>query len=441
MKTVSSLFLLLFGWLPLVAQQAPTFTTVEWSGSMTIYEVNVRQFSEQGTFKAVEARLPELKALGVGILWLMPINPIGEQNRKGPLGSYYAVRNYTGINPEFGTEAHFHDLVKAAHQLEMKVIIDWVANHTSWDHPWVKTNPDYFTKNDKGEMVPPVADWQDVVDLNYDNKDLRKDMIEAMKYWVSEFNIDGFRCDVAGMVPVDFWDAARRELDAIKPVFMLAEAHEAALHVNAFDMTYGWQQKDYFNKLAAGTLKATDLINYYTNEEQKHYHPSNYRMLFITNHDENSWNGNEYKRLGDAYQVMSVLTFTLPGMPLIYNGQEAGMTQELKFFERDPIQWKDHPNRAFFTNLTWLRKDNKALWSGSYGGSLTWLEAGNKETILSFKREKEGNTVVVVANLSKDPGSFELKGMGPMNDYFTGKTEKNLKGKLKPWEFRVYVSE
>lgn len=425
------------------AQQKPAFKTVEWSKNATIYEVNVRQFSESGTFKAVEAKLPELKELGVGILWLMPINPIGEKNRKLPLGSYYSVRNYTGINPEFGTEAHFQDLVKKAHELGMKVIIDWVANHTAWDHPWVSTNPDYYTKNSKGEMIAPVADWADVVDLDYSNQGLRKDMIESLKYWIEEFDLDGFRCDVAGMVPVDFWDSARKELDKVKPVFMLAEAHEPELQLHAFDMTYGWQFKDYFNKIAQGSQNADSLRYYLVSREQKMYHQNNYRMLFITNHDENTWNGNEYKRLGDAYQVMTVLTFTLPGMPLIYNGQEAGMTQELKFFEKDPIQWKDHPNKALYKKLTALRLKHPALWTGEYGGELKFLATSDDKNVFSFSRKKDADEIQVVVNLTGKEKEITLKSTafeGLSEDLLSGETvnlKPGLKVKLEAWSWKI----
>lgn len=444
---ISLLFLSLLGFSTGFSQTKPTFATPDWSKNRTIYEVNVRQFSKDGTFKAVEARLTELRDLGVGILWLMPVNPIGEFNRKGSLGSYYAVRNYTGINPEFGTEAHFRDLVDQAHRLGMKVIIDWVANHTSWDHPWVRTNPDFYTKNAKGEMVPPVADWADVADLNYDNALLRTTMIESMAYWLKTFDIDGFRCDVAGMVPVEFWDSARRELDKIKPVFMLAEASEPELHLNAFDMTYGWQHKDVFNKLASGKFTADSLRSYLTDREFKTYHPANYRMLFITNHDENTWNGNEYKRLGDAYNAMTVLTFTLPGMPLIYNGQEAGMTQELQFFERDPIQWKDHPNRAFFTRLTALREKNPALWSGLYGGNFTFARTSSDGGVFAFTRESGANKLLILVNTTSKEQSGTVRKTSWTGKAVNGLTAEKTEIKpglnfiLKPWDYQIWIAE
>lgn len=441
----TGIFLLIFGIaFGSFAQQKPAIKTVEWSKNATIYEVNVRQFSESGTFKAVEAKLPELKELGVGILWLMPINPIGEKNRKLPLGSYYAVRNYTGINPEFGTEAHFHDLIKKAHELGMKVIIDWVANHTAWDHPWVLTNPEYYTKNSKGEMIAPVEDWADVADLDYSNQGLRKDMIESMKYWVEEFDLDGFRCDVAGMVPVEFWDSARKELDKVKPVFMLAEAHEPELHNHAFDMTYGWQFKDYFNNIAQGKHNSDSLRSYLVNKETKMYHPDNYRMLFITNHDENTWNGNEFKRLGDAYKVMTVLTFTLPGMPLIYNGQEAGMTQELKFFEKDPIQWKDHSNNALYKKLTSIRLKHSSLWTGEYGGNFEIQTTSDDQKVFSFSRKKDADEIQVLVNLTGKEMEVTLKStgfVGKSEELLTGETinlKSGLKVKLAPWSWKIW---
>ena len=213
--------------------------TPEWVSNATIYEVNVRQFTPEGTFAAFEKELPRLKAMGVDILWLMPIHPIGELNRKGSLGSYYAVRDYRGINPEFGTHEDFSRLVAAAHQLGMKIIIDWVANHTSPDHLWIEEGRlDWYTLDSMGKVQPTIGtDWWDVADLNYDNEELRSEMIECMSYWVRDFNIDGYRCDVAGWVPMDFWTRARASLDQIKPVFMLAEAEGNELY-SAFEMTY-----------------------------------------------------------------------------------------------------------------------------------------------------------------------------------------------------------
>ncbi|MFM7770168.1 MAG: alpha-amylase family glycosyl hydrolase, partial [Bacteroidota bacterium] len=260
----------------------------DWSKNATIYEVNVRQHSPQGNFAALEKDLPRIDSLGIDILWLMPIHPIGELNRKGSLGSYYSVKNYTGVNPEYGTLQDFKKLVNTAHGLGMKVIIDWVGNHTAWDHPWMTQHPDWYTKDANGNVIPPVADWSDVADLNFDNKEMRKEMIRALEYWVKECDIDGYRCDVAMMVPTDFWDEARAALDAIKPVFMLAEAEQKDHHLKAFDMSYGWELLHIMNGVAKGE-KNIDEIDAYMLRQAADYPKSAYKMCFTTNHDENTW--------------------------------------------------------------------------------------------------------------------------------------------------------
>lgn len=279
------------------AQNGKQVIHPEWSINANIYEVNVRQYTPEGTFAAFEKHLPELKKLGVDIIWIMPINPIGKQNRKGALGSYYAVANYKTVNPEFGTVDDFKKLVNKTHKLGMKIIIDWVANHTAWDNIWVKDHPEFYTRDAKGNFVPPVADWEDVIDLNYDNKELRSLMIDAMKYWVKECNIDGFRCDVAAMIPIDFWNEAVPELKKIKHVFMLAEANENFVH-QAFDMSYNWQLKDLMNDIAKGKKNAEDLVKLFEKEKQE-YKTDDYRMSFTTNHDLNSWDGTEYVKIGE----------------------------------------------------------------------------------------------------------------------------------------------
>ena len=293
----------------------------EWSKNAVIYEVNVRQYTPEGTFNAFAAHLPRLKELGVDILWFMPITPIGELNRKGSLGSYYSVKDYRDVNPEFGTMEDFKNLVAQAHEQGMYVILDWVANHTAWDNYLVEQHPEWYAKNDNGEMISPF-DWSDVVQLDYNQPGLRDYMADALKFWVTEANVDGFRCDVAEMVPTDFWNRARAELDQIKPVFMLAEAEVPEHHEYAFDMSYGWEFHHIMNNIAKGTMNADNIQEYLTKEAGRF--PANaYRMQFITNHDENSWNGTVFERLGDAVETMAVLSYTIPGMPLIYSGQES----------------------------------------------------------------------------------------------------------------------
>ncbi|MDP4206572.1 MAG: alpha-amylase family glycosyl hydrolase [Bacteroidota bacterium] len=414
-----------------------------WSRKAVIYEVNIRQYTPEGTFKAFAPNLQRLHDMGVDILWFMPINPISVKNRKGPLGSYYSVADYLKVNPEYGTLDDFKAVVKKAHQLGMKVIVDWVANHTGWDNPWITAHPEWYTHNEKGEIVPPVPDWLDTADLNYDNQEMRRAMINAMKYWIQEADIDGFRCDVAGMVPVDFWNEARKQLDTVKPVFMLAEAWEPQLSEKAFDMVYGWDLLHLMNDMYAGKKKPADLDKYFAHVDSI-YNPDAYIMNFISNHDENSWNGTEYERMGSAVKAFSVLTFTAPGMPLIYSGQEASLKHRLKFFEKDTISWKDLSMQKFYKQLTTLRKSNPALFSGTDGGMVKILTTTQPDKVFAFSREKKGNKVVVVLNLSKSPVNVQITNLRPLNgkDYFAHKPfvlNTATKLVLPAWGYKVVV--
>ncbi|MFZ5940510.1 MAG: alpha-amylase family glycosyl hydrolase, partial [Bacteroidota bacterium] len=335
----------------------------EWSKNAVIYEVNIRQYSEEGSFNAVTANLERLKNLGVDILWLMPVHPISELNRKGELGSYYAVQDYKGINPEYGTAEDLQALVDSAHAMGMKVILDWVANHTGWDNPWITEHPEWYTHDSTGAVIPPVPDWSDVADLNYDVKEMRSAMIDAMAYWVKDFDVDGFRCDVAWGVPVDFWNEARTVLDTIKPVFMLAEAEDPALMKSAFDMCYGWEFHHIINSIATGDKKVSSFREYFAKVDTLFGHDDIF-MNFITNHDENSWAGTEFERFGNGVAVNALLTYTVPGMPLIYSGQEVGFNKRLEFFEKDPIDWTDKGWTDFYTRLNQLKHEHSALWTG-----------------------------------------------------------------------------
>ncbi|MBU0473243.1 MAG: alpha-glucosidase C-terminal domain-containing protein [Bacteroidetes bacterium] len=380
----------------------------EWSKNAAIYEANIRQHTPEGTFKAFEAHLPQLKDMGIGIVWLMPIQPIGKENRKGSLGSYYSISDYTAVNPEFGTIDDLKSLVNKAHKLGMHVILDWVANHTAWDHPWVKSNPEFYTKDSDGNFVPPVADWSDVIDLNYDNHELRMEMTKSMEFWITNCDIDGFRCDVAAMVPTDFWNSVTNTLTKIKPVFMLAEASEPELQEHAFDMTYGWQFKDLMNDISKGKKSVEDLYDYYKWQKAT-YSPDDYQMMFTTNHDENSWNGTVKERLGDAVETFAVLTGVVNGMPLVYSGQEAGLDKALKFFEKDTIVWKDNNLRNIYTKLFQLKKTNKALWNGTSGGEMNIIKSSDEKNIFSFTREKNGDKIVSIFNLSPNKTSFSIE--------------------------------
>ncbi|MBU0765802.1 MAG: alpha-glucosidase C-terminal domain-containing protein [Bacteroidetes bacterium] len=416
-------------------------TTPEWAKNSTMYEVNIRQFTPEGTFKAFEAHLPRLKDMGVDILWFMPVNPIGEKNRKGTRGSHYSVKNYNALNPEYGTFEEFKALVAKIHEMGMYVLIDWVANHSAWDNVWVKEHPEYYTKDTNGNFVPPVTDWTDVIDLNYDNPDLRRAMTDALIFWVKEADIDGFRCDVADMVPTDFWNNARAELDIIKPVFMLAEAEKGEMHEKAFDMTYSWKLLHLMNDIAKKKkypAEISDVLEW----EKTEFPEEAFRMRFTSNHDENSWNGTVFERYGEGARTFAVLVALLPGMPLVYGGQESALKKRLSFFEKDSIQWSDYRFSDFYTTLLTLKKRNRALWNGSYGGSMQIVETPDSSFVFAFIRKNEDSEVLVVLNLSADPVTVSLVlNPGTYTDVFYNR-ETVFDGKedfaLMPWEYRVY---
>ena len=425
-----------------VANSDTTLHTPEWAKNVNIYEVNIRQYTPEGTINAFSQHLPRLKDMGVDILWLMPINPIGEKNRKGTLGSYYSVKDYTAVNPEFGTVNDFKALVIRAHELGMKVIIDWVANHTAWDHAWMTQHPDWYTTDSTGKIVSPF-DWSDVADLNYDKPEMRNEMLKALKYWVKDLDIDGYRCDVAGMVPVDFWNNVRASLDSIKPVFMLAEAEEPALHDRAFDMAYSWSTHHVMNQIAKGKLTARSMDSIILFNKNR-FQPSTILMQFTSNHDENSWNGTESERMGKAAQTFAVLTATIPGMPLIYSGQESGITKRLEFFEKDPIVWNNYPLSGFYKNLLKLKHNNPALRNGVWGGTYQKVATSDSLSVFAFTRIKESNTVFVITNLKDASVKITLGGGAPTGQFtelFSGLV-KDIDAKtefeLKPYEYLVF---
>lgn len=418
----------------------------EWAADAVIYEVNIRQHTAEGTFDAFTKDIPRLKEMGIEILWIMPIQEIGVLNRKGSMGSYYSIQDYKKVNHEFGSLQDFKELVKVAHENEMYVILDWVANHTSWDHVWVKSHPDFYTVDSTGKNVPPVADWSDVMDLNYDNKDMRKAMIEDMKYWLTETDIDGFRCDVAEMVPTDFWNEARMELDKVKPVFMLAEAEKPEHHKAAFDMSYSWWLLHGMNQIAKGEKPVTELDTI-LKWEAKNFPAGSVKMRFTTNHDENSWNGTEFERYGDGHLCFSVLCYTLPGMPLLYTGQDAGFNKRLRFFDKDTVIWGDYIYQDFYTKMNKLKKDNVALWNGSYGGSMEIIHSKKSSSIFAFTRKKDGNEIIAIFNLAEKKASAQIKikdKNAVYTDYFTDKkySGDDLKQmNLDSWQYLVLIKE
>lgn len=418
----------------------------EWSKHSNIYEVNVRQFTEQGTFVAFEDHLDRLSGMGVDILWFMPITPIGEVNRKGELGSYYSVKSYTEINPEFGTIDDFNKIVDHAHELGMHVIIDWVANHTAWDHDWVNSNPEFYKKDSVGNLVSPF-DWTDVLALDYDNKVLWNAMCDEMKWWLENTDIDGFRCDVASHVPTEFWDSVRIVFEEIKPeIFMLAEADKPELNKNAFEMSYAWAMHHLMGQVAQGK-EAPKALHEQIMKDKNNFAEGTIHMQFTTNHDENSWNGTEYEKMEEAAEIMAAMSFVVPGMPLIYNGQEAANTKRLAFFEKDLIDFSDLHLELFYDDLIRLKNNNIALWNGSYGGDYQLLENSNNSKVLSFIRAKDKNQVVFVGNFSNEKAVVEIDFGKYDDEYVIWRTEEefdaddNNSFTLDPWNYVILIKK
>lgn len=410
--------------------------------SAIIYEANIRQYSPEGTFSKFTEDIPKLKELGVKIIWVMPIYPISTTKSKGSLGSYYAISDYTKVNPEFGNLDDVKNLVNTAHKNGMYVILDWVANHTGWDHVWLKSHPEYYTKNEKGEITHTVGtDWTDVADLNYDNKEMRTEMLENMKYWLKEADVDGFRCDVAGMVPIDFWENTVTELKKIKPVFMLAEAWEPNLLENAFDMGYGWDTYHRMNAIAQGKETVKNWDDRMTQIDTL-YKKDDILMNFITNHDENSWSGTVKERLGDASEAMLALSYCAPGMPLIYSGQEYDMNKRLRFFEKDTISKIKGKVWPLMAKLGELKNNYKALNGGKNAASYNKINSSDNINILIFSREKDGNKLTYMANLSNKEVTFTSEKEGESVDFITNEKLAFSKEKpltFKPWQYKVLI--
>lgn len=434
--------------------------------SAVIYEVNIRQYSPEGTFNAFTKDIPQLKELGVKIIWVMPIFPISQTKRKATggddskfasempkeeqhkyLGSYYAVSDFKKVNPEFGTIEDFRNLVKTAHDNGMYVILDWVPNHTGWDHVWIKEHPEYYTKNEKGEIIDPINPetgkswgWSDVADLNYDNQGLRKEMTSDMLHWVKNENIDGFRCDVASNVPLDFWQQAIPQLRKEKNIFMLAEAWEPELlKEGLFDMAYGWEAHHTMNRIAQGKNSVKDW-DAYIQKANKDYEANYILMNFIDNHDENSWNGTVKSRLGKAEEAMTALSYMMPGMPLIYSGNEYGLEHSLKFFEKDSIPKTKGKQWDLRAKLGKLKSENSALNGGKNKATYKRIPTSNDNQILIFEREKNGEKVIYLANLSNQVVSASLPISGEFTDYITGKKvvfDVKLSTQLQPWQYYI----
>ena len=422
------------------------FKPVEWSHSTNIYEVNLRQYTVEGTFNAFANYLPSLKEMGVKTLWFMPITPIAQKKMKGSLGSYYACSDYTSINPEFGSMEDFKNLVKQAHEMGFKIIIDWVANHTGWDHSWTKEHPEYFLKDSVTNDFKIASGMDDIIELDYKNPALRQAMKDAMKFWVTECDIDGFRCDLAFWVELDFWKEARKELDAVKPLFWLGEFDELEKpeYGEAFDASYAWtwmhKTEDFYKKQESLDTLLMVLKKY------DDLGDSTMRAWFTTNHDENSWNGTEYEKYGEMAKALAVFSATWNGVPLLYSGQELPNLKRLKFFEKDVIAWTStNKLNDFYKVLLQLKTNNPALRNGDPAVQTFRIKTSDAKNIFAYLRKNGGKEVLVVLNLSgqKDlhfdildsnvTGIYTNVFSGAANDFTTNKSFE-----MQGWEYLVY---
>ena len=447
----------------LVGCVAPVEKAAEFDKfNSVVYELNIRQATEEGTFAAAEKYLPELKNMGVDIVWLMPISPIGVDARKGTLGSYYSIIDYKAINPEFGTMEDFDKFLATAHDLGLKVIIDWVANHTSRDAQWWKEGKkEWYIMDENNEFPIVMYDWTDIAQLNYENQDMRAAMLDALKFWI-EKGVDGYRCDVAMNVPGDFWAEAWKQVREINPdVYLLAEGEEQWLHESGFEATYAWELHHIFNAMAKGgsetknvagdgTIKTDakyvkDLKEYLQRDDEKYPAPA-MRLMFTSNHDENSWAGTEFERMGDAHKTFAALTFVLPkSQPLIYTGQEIGLNRRLAFFEKDSVKelvdleyGKEY--REFYKSLCSFRHNNSALAAGENVAPMVFVE-GASENVLAFTRANEENTVFCIFNFSAEPASLTIT-EAEAGDYacICGQTKSFKAGdvvELEPWGYML----
>lgn len=417
-----------------------------WVNHTNIYEVNVRQYTPEGTFNAFAKHLPRLKEMGVQTIWFMPITPIAQKNKKGSLGSQYAAADYTAINPEFGTLADWKALVKQAHDMGFKVIIDWVANHTGWDHVWTKTHPDFYEKDPATKDFKIASGMDDIIELDYKNPAMRQAMIDAMKYWITDSGIDGFRCDLASWVEVDFWIQAANELNKIKPLFWLGEFDplENPDYMQVFDAAYSWKwmhKTRAFYQEHQGVAGLDSLL-------QQYQKAPGMQAWFTTNHDENTWNGTEYEKYGDAAPALAVFSCTWPGLPLVYSGQELPNKKRLEFFEKDPIEWKGENQLApFYKTLLTLHHTHPALNGNSKLATVERIHTAQDNQVLAYVRRFENRQVLTVLNLSNQPVTYQLPAgavKGSLKEVFHNVNhnfDQHHTLELKPWQYLVYADQ
>lgn len=440
------LSLVLFGTIASCDTNTNSSSTDISTSPSNIYEVNVRQYTPEGTFAAFQQHLPRLKQMGVDMLWFMPITPISELDRKGSLGSYYAVKDYKGINPEFGNLQDWKNLVKAAQAQGMKVIIDWVANHTGADNAWLNTHPDFYVRDSAGNAMF-AFDWSDTRDLNYDNPELQDSMIAAMQFWIKETGIDGFRCDVAGEVPTSFWQKAISTLksQSSKELFFLAEAEKPELLSAGFHASYGWKAFHTMVSIAKGEKSPLSLDTLIQNEIRTY--PENAKFLYFTsNHDENSWNGSDYETFpGKKHAPFAVLTQTLPaGIPLVYSGQEEPILRAISFFEKDTIPFRAYIRSSMYKKLQDLRLKNRDLFEK---GSWNKIQIGDANAVYSFSRKLNDQEIIIITNLSDKVQSLHIDDEithGEYQELFSN-DKINHQGHydlhLNAWDYKVLVKK
>lgn len=415
-----------------------------------LYEVNIRQFTSEGTFEAFAKELPKVKALGVNILWFMPTFPISTTKSKGPLGSYYAVSDYKGVNPEYGSLEDLKSLVNKAHEMGMYVIFDWVPGHTGWDHVWIKEHPEFYLKNEAGEIIDPIDPrtgesfgWTDVADLDYDNPAMREAMKEAMLYWIKEVDIDGYRVDQAYAVPMDFYEDTFAAMRALKPVFLLGETdanHPGGFeHLKNFNASYDFPGHHLTKEIAHGKKTVLDFSNHRENFINKH-DPSHFLLNFVSSHDENAWSGTVDEIYGEASHAMMALNYMSPGLPFLYSGVEYDLNKRLLFFEKDSFPRVAGETYQLLKKLGELKQKHPSLNAGKEAGEFKQIETSLGEKVLAFERTKAGDTVVFMANLSKEHIGFT----SPYNGYFKRYQDNKPKRlsysyeyRMKPWEFWI----
>ncbi len=428
-----------------VPQPYVHLTNPEWTKSATLYQLHLWHFTPEGTLNAAAEHLPRLAELGVGVVWLSPIHEVGERNRKGAWGSPYAIKDHRSLDSRLGTMDDLRDLVRRAHDLGMHVILDWVGNHTSWDAPLLEAHPDWYARDWKGDLRPPLwFDWDDVVSVDYGVEDLREYMADAMAYWVREADVDGYRCDAAGLIPLDFWETVRAELEAIKPVFLLAEWESRELHARAFDASYASPWAEAVFAIGEGRGDVGGLCVYYAWDEG--FFPREaMRMTYVSNHDAN-YAGTEFERLGPLVEAAIVLSVVGSGIPMIYTGQEAGNEKRLAFFEPDPVEWREHPHGDLYRRLFHLKRATTALWNGSWGAPMLQVINDSPSAVLSFVREDANGRVFAALNFSGEAQDVTFRAdlhHGTWSDAFVGDEitlDEGTRLTLAPGAYRVLVA-